>query len=140
MLLINEGLTAKVPIRYYVINFMQLMVSKEQPIKENHRDVIKTLRELVSKDFTILEKENIQAIIDFKWNSYAQKFFICQLILFICFNIAFIFDIVAVSKNLHIFENNDNNQVIPRLISFSIMIPFAIYEIVNIKAVKNGLF
>jgi hypothetical protein len=50
----------------------------------------------------------------------------------ICFIVAFIIDVVAVSKNSHIFESNDSNQLIPRIISISIMIIFAVYEFLNI--------
>jgi hypothetical protein len=62
---------------------------------------------LVNIDETILERESIQMIIDFKWKSYARNFFSFQLFLFMCFIIAFIYDIVAVSKNSKAFENND---------------------------------
>jgi hypothetical protein len=48
-------------------------------------------------DETIIEKECFQMIIDFKWDKYARKFFSVQLGFFICFIIAFIYDIVAVS-------------------------------------------
>jgi hypothetical protein len=57
--------------------------------------------------------------------------------MFICFIVAFIFDIVAVSKNSHIFSSDDSNQAIPRIISTAIMIPFAIYEIANIGAARE---
>jgi hypothetical protein len=96
-----------VPIEYFAINLTQLIKSKKQPIKENHREVTKILNQLVETDATILERESIQIIIDFKWDSYAWKFFSAQLLLFICFIIAFIIDIVAVSRNSHVFENND---------------------------------
>jgi hypothetical protein len=55
--------------------------------------------------------------------------------IFICFIVAFIIDIVAVSKNSQLFESNDSNQVIPRAISFAIIILFAVYEFVNM--IKN---
>ena len=61
------------------------------------------LNEIVEKDESIIEKEAIQIIIDFKWDSYALKFFSVQLGLFICYIIAFIIDVVAVSRNSHIF-------------------------------------
>ena len=61
------------------------------------------LNEIVEKDESIFEKESIQIIIDFKWDSYALKFFGAQLGLFIFFIIAFIIDVVAVSENSHIF-------------------------------------
>ena len=112
---------------------MQLIkLNQQQPTKESHKEVTKMLNQLVETDASILEKESIQIIIDFKWDSYAWKFFSVQLFLFICFIIAFIIDIVAVSKNSHIFSNKDSNQVIPRIISIAILIPFAIYEIANI--------
>ena len=92
------------------------------------------LNNLIEKDETILELESIQIIIDFKWDSYAWKFFCIQLFLFICFIIAFIIDIAAVGKNSNVFASDDSNQVVPRIISFGFMIPFTIYEIANIKA------
>jgi hypothetical protein len=122
-----------VPIEYFAINLMNLIKSKDQPIKENHRDVTQMLNQLIETDSTILERESIQIIIDFKWDSYAWKFFSLQLFLFICFIIAFIIDIVAVSKNSHVFETDDLNQVIPRYLSIAIIILFSIYEILNIK-------
>jgi hypothetical protein len=67
------------------------------------------LNKLVLTDATILEKESIKIIIDFKWNSYAMKFFSGQLGLFICFIIAFLIDVVAVSKNSHVFSYDDKN-------------------------------
>ena len=39
-----------VPIEYFVINLMQLIKSKQQPIKENHREVTKMLNQLVGTD------------------------------------------------------------------------------------------
>ena len=54
---------------------------------------------------------------------------------FICFIVSFIIDIVAVSKNSQLFESNDSNQVIPRIISLAIIILFAVYEFVNM--IKN---
>jgi len=51
--------------------------------------------------------------------------------IFICFIVSFIIDITAVSKNSHLFESNDLNQVIPRVISLAIILPFAVYEFVN---------
>ena len=91
---------------------MQIFVdvlAQRQPIKENHREVIQTLNQLVETDSTILERESIQIIIDFKWDSYVWKFFSIQLALFICFITAFILDVVAVSRNSHIFSSDDKN-------------------------------
>jgi hypothetical protein len=114
---------------------MHLMKSKHQyPHKESHREVTQMLNNLIEKDETILELESIQIIIDFKWDSYAWKFFSVQLFLFICFIIAFIIDIAAVSKNSNVFASDDPNQIIPRIISIAFLIPFALYEIANIKA------
>ena len=90
------------------------------------------LNEIVKIDESIIEKESFQIIIDFKWDSYAWKFFTVQLGLFICFIIAFILDVVAVSNNSHVFSSDDSKQVIPRIISIAILIPFAFYEIANI--------
>ena len=103
-----------VPIEYYAINLMQLMKSKEQhPHKECHREVTQILNNLIEKDEKILEIESIQIIIDFKWDSYAWKFFSVQLFLFICFIIAFIIDITAVSKNSNVFAIDDPNHINP---------------------------
>jgi len=94
-----------VPIEYFAIDLMHLIKSKIQPIQESHREVIQILNQLVETDSTILERESIQIIIDFKWDSYAWKFFSAQLFLFVCFIISFIIEIVAVSKNLHAFSS-----------------------------------
>jgi hypothetical protein len=51
------------------------------------------LIEIAEKDKSIFEKESIQIIIDFKWYSYAYKYFGAQLGLFICFIIVFIIDV-----------------------------------------------
>ena len=40
---------------------------------------------------------------------------------------------MAVSWNSQLFEAKDSNQVIPRIISIAILIPFAIYEIADIS-------
>jgi ABC-type methionine transport system permease subunit len=98
------------------------------------------LNQIIEIDESILEKESFQIIIDFKWDSYALKFFSVQLGLFICFIIALIFDVVAVSKNSHVFSSDDSNQVIARIISIAIMIPFAIYEIANIVITRKTYF
>jgi hypothetical protein len=39
-----------VPIEYFVINLMQFIRSKQQPIKESHREVTKMLNQLVTTD------------------------------------------------------------------------------------------
>jgi hypothetical protein len=98
-----EDTEVTVPTEYFAINLMNLITSKEKTQNENHRKVTKVLNEIVEKDDSIFEKESIQIIIDFKWDSYAMKFFSVQLGLFICFIVSFIIDIVAVSKNSHIF-------------------------------------
>jgi hypothetical protein len=98
-----EDTEVTVPTEYFAINLMNLIASKEKTQNENHRKVTKRLNEIVEKDDSIFEKESIQIIIDFKWDSYAMKFFSVQLGLFICFIVSFIIDIVAVSKNSHIF-------------------------------------
>ena len=94
----------------------------------------------MEKDDSIIEKESFQIIIDFKWDNYAMIFFSVQLGLFICFFIAFIFDVVAVSYNSHLFSSDDSNQVIPRIISIAIIIPFAIYEIANLVVTKIKVY
>ena len=87
----------KVPTEYIAINLMNLIESNQLK-DEDHRKVTEKLNEIVDKDESIIEKESFQIIIDFKWNTYAMKFFRVQLGLFVCFIIAFIFDVVAVSK------------------------------------------
>ena len=98
------------------------------------------MNEIVEKDENIFEKESIQIIIDFKWDSYALNIFSVQLGLFICFIVGFILDVVAVSNNSHVFSSDDSNQVIPRIISIAILIPFAIYEIANIVITRKTYF
>jgi hypothetical protein len=52
---------------------MQLITSE---IQSSQSEVVEILNKLVEKDATILEKEPIQLIINFKWNSYAFWFFL----------------------------------------------------------------
>ena len=112
----NDG---TVPTEYFAINLMNLIKSNNQSLNENHQDhreVIRKLYRIVEIDQAILEKESFQIMIDFKWDSYASYFYRLQLYMFICFIIAFIFDVVGVSKNSHIFSSKDSNQIIPRII------------------------
>ena len=133
-----EDTEVTVPTEYFAINLMNLITSKEKTQNENHRKVTKVLNEIVEKDDSIFEKESIKIIIDFKWDSYAMKFFSVQLGLFICFIGSFIIDIVAVSKNSHIFQSDDSYQAIPRIISAVIMILFAMYEIASIVVIRKN--
>jgi hypothetical protein len=99
-----------VSTEYFAINLMNLIQSKHQSLNknhENHREVTKMLNKIVEIDESIIEKESFQIIVDFKWDSYAQKFFSVQLGLFICFITAFVLDVVAVNKNSHVFSSDD---------------------------------
>jgi hypothetical protein len=98
------------------------------------------LNKIVEIDERIIEKESFKIIIDFKWDSYAWNFFSSQLGLFIFFITAFIIDVVAVSKNSHIFSSDDSNQAIPRMISTAIMILFAIYEIAHFVVTRKKTY
>ena len=101
-----EEMENSVSTEYFAINLMNLIQSEHQSLnknQENHREVTKMLNKIIEIDESIFEKESFQIIIDFKWDSYALKFFRVQLGLFICFIIAFIIDVVAVSKNSYIF-------------------------------------
>ena len=53
--------------------------------------------------------------------------------MFICFIIAYVFDVVAISRNSQKVSSTDLNQVVPRIISFAILLLFTIYELANIK-------
>ena len=139
--IILEEKEVTVPTEYFAINLLNLIQSNNlNENHESHREVTRILNKIVEKDESIIEKESFQIIIDFKWDSYAQYFFSIQLGLFICFIIAFILDVVAVSKNSHVFSSDDSNQVIPRIISIAILSPFAIYEIANIVKTRKKYF
>jgi hypothetical protein len=61
-----------IPIEYYVINLMQLNSYRYIELSAgDHREVTQMMNKLLEIDATILERESIQIIIDFKWNSYA---------------------------------------------------------------------
>jgi hypothetical protein len=92
---LDKRVKGDIPIEYYAINLMQLIASENQ----SHKEATQMMIKLVNIDATILERESIQMIIDFKWKSYARKFFSIQLFMLVCFIIAFIYDIVALSKN-----------------------------------------
>jgi hypothetical protein len=53
---------------------MNLIESRNQSLNElpeNHRQVTQMLNKIVEIDASIIEKESIKIIIDFKWDSYA---------------------------------------------------------------------
>jgi hypothetical protein len=61
-----------IPIEYYVINLMQLTRYRFNSFSAgDFAEATKMLNKLLEIDATILERESIQIIIDFKWNSYA---------------------------------------------------------------------
>jgi hypothetical protein len=75
---ILEEKEVTVPTEYFAINLLNLIQSKNQKLyeyHESHREVTQILNKIVEEDESIIEKESFQIIIDFKWDSYALKFF-----------------------------------------------------------------
>ncbi len=63
--------------------------------------------EFANKDPSVLNIETVMIIIEFKWRSYAKKFFIAQLIVLLIFVLAFIVDIAAIADNPAGFDVED---------------------------------
>ena len=65
-------------------------INMEELQGEDKRDLIKTLSEC--DDIFLFEQEPIQHIIDYKWNTYARRFFMTQFIMYTIFIICFYID------------------------------------------------
>jgi len=61
----------------------------------NHRKItyLDLIEKLGQRDMSVYEIESIQTILEYKWRTYAQKFFIPQLVLVVIFTICFFVDL-----------------------------------------------
>jgi hypothetical protein len=61
----------------------------------NHRSItyLDLIEKLGQRDMSVYEIESIQTILEYKWRTYAQKFFIPQLVLVLIFTICFYVDL-----------------------------------------------
>jgi branched-subunit amino acid transport protein AzlD len=92
---------------------------------------------LAKNDPEILEIEYIKAIIDFKWDTYAFKFFLIQLILMIIVVVSFIIDVAAIANNPLQVQSEDLSQIVARIICMTILSILNIYEFINIAINTN---
>jgi hypothetical protein len=136
----------KYTIEYFIINLMNLRETdegetdvKEKKVSEmaeytalEKRGVIELILDLAKKDPEILEIETIKAIIDFKWNAYTFNFFFFQLILMLIVTVAFIIDVAAIADNPGQVQTKNLYQLVPRIISMSILSTLNLYEIFDL--------
>ena len=84
-----------------------------------------------SSDLGLFEQEAIQVIIDFKWTTYAKKFFFIKFYIYCVFIISFYLDIGTLNH-----EDNDNNRNknfwygFRKILGMSIQFFFLSYEFV----------
>lgn len=94
-----------------------------------------------STDLGIFEQEAIQMIIDFKWYSYAKKFFFIKFYIYCIFTISFYIDISSLNHTHHSFPDIDekNHRVkdfwygLRKVIGMSIQFFFLSYEFVQFQ-------
>ena len=53
---------------------------------------------MARRDASVLEIESFKLIIEFKWQNYTRAFFAVQLFLFLIFTVAFIVDVISISR------------------------------------------
>jgi hypothetical protein len=53
---------------------------------------------MARRDASVLEIESLKLIIEFKWQNYTRAFFAIQLFLFLIFTVAFIVDVISISR------------------------------------------
>ena len=95
-----------------------------------------------STDLGLFEQEAIQMIIDFKWYSYAKKFFFIKFYVYLVFIISFYIDLGSLNDAYHSFEDfhpeeKDRNKNfwygLRKVLGMSIQFFFLSYEFVQFK-------
>jgi hypothetical protein len=98
---------------------------------DEKRGVTELILQLAINDPDILEIETIQAIIDFKWDSYTLYFFSIQLMLMFIVAVAFIVDVAAIADNRRQVQPADPTQIATRIICMTILSILNLYEFFN---------
>jgi len=82
---------------FYVVNLKVLNELSQKMMEHdiNHRNItyLDLIEKLGQRDMSVYEIESIQTVLEYKWRTYAQKFFIPQLVLVVIFAICFFVDL-----------------------------------------------
>ena len=84
---------------------------------------------MARRDPSVLEIESLKLIIEFKWQKYTRAFFAVQLFLFLIFTVAFILDVISISRVG--FDVDNSLQLVTRIICIVVTVIFALYEMVD---------
>jgi hypothetical protein len=85
---------------------------------------------MARRDASVLEIESFKLIIEFKWQNYTRAFFAVQLFLFLIFTVAFIVDVISISRVG--FDVDNSVQLVTRIICIVVTAIFALYEMVDL--------
>ena len=85
-----KELSWKHRVEYYVVNMSESIGLKNKDVRE----FMKIIDEISFNDLSFLEIEVLQAIINFKWETYTKNFFMKQFVVFFCFIIVLIVDLI----------------------------------------------
>jgi hypothetical protein len=95
----------------------------------DQRLMVSIIMSMARRDASILEIESLKLIIEFKWQKYTRAFFAVQLFLFLIFTVAFIIDVISISR---VGFNAENSlQLATRIICIVVTFIFALYEMVD---------
>lgn len=121
---------------FFVVNLKVLNELSQKMMKHDNDHRKMTYLDLIEKlgrrDMSVYEIESIQTILEYKWRTYAQKFFIPQLALVVIFAICFYVDLYLMRES----EYKDD-PIVARIAMWAIcsliIIFFMIYEALQFK-------
>lgn len=98
--------------------------------------IARTLKDC--EDIKLFELESIQMILDFKWKTYTQWFFMVKFVLYLTFVVSYLYDIEEALDNSKVqeVEKEGNNSInlfnirITKFITMIVMMIFFLYELV----------
>ena len=110
---------------------------------EDKISLTRTLKD--SEDLALFEQEAIQIIIDYKWETYAKRFFLIKLFTYAVFLVTFFVDLETLHGNAS--EEADVHPrikdlafIIRKVICELIQLYFLMYEIVQFRKEKKEYF
>ena len=116
------------PIYYLLINMHDRVIGVETG-EIDQRLMASIIMSMARRDASVLEIESIKLIIEFKWQNYTRAFFAVQLFLFLIFTVAFILDVISISRVG--FDVENSVQLATRIICIVVTVIFALYELVD---------
>ncbi|CDW85239.1 wd-40 repeat protein [Stylonychia lemnae] len=132
---------SKVSIEYHLIN---LPLS----LRNNPQMLMQVLSETEKPEY--FENKIIQAIINFKWNTYTKSFYQNRFYFYMIFMASFIFDIfystyatqniLDESNNKEVLQPNIWLQISTKIICSLVLLYFLIYEIQQIRVQRGDYF